>query len=76
MAERFEVFTCGICSHSLLHRAEKKSKSLRDLLLHLLLCVLLGGSVLVRAGAMPTFNSGELLQRSEHLLIFIKVSKE
>lgn len=54
---------------------EKKSKSQQDLLLHLFLYVLECDSVLVRTGTMPTFNSGELLQRSEQLLIFIKVSQ-
>lgn len=75
MAERFEVFTCGICRHSLLHGVEKKSKSQEDLILHLFLYVLLCDSGLVRTGNTPTSNSEELLQRSEYLLIFIKFSK-
>lgn len=75
MAERLELFTCGICRHSSLHGVEKKSKSQQDLLLHLFQYVFPCDSVLVRTGTMPTSNSGELLQRSEHVLIFIKVSK-
>lgn len=74
MAEIFELLveSVGVDHYMVL---KKKSKSQQDLLLHLFLYLFPCDSVLVRTGTMSTFNSGELLQRSEHLLIFTKVSK-